>query len=129
MTSGEFDADALKEALSSAQISEEKQQQSGLNHKDDLEDGGVQITCFSDVFNDVALHFQILRLPKQVLHQPIIPPFASSFSNCEANFYVQELDSTNLHEFPECLGVISTNFSDNLGKLAISKSWLVNLNM
>ncbi|KAB1214233.1 Proteasome assembly chaperone 4 [Morella rubra] len=66
MTSGEFDADALKEALSSAQISEEKQQQSGLNHKDDLEDGGVLITCFSDVFNDVALHFQILRLPKQI---------------------------------------------------------------
>ncbi|CAH1453242.1 unnamed protein product [Lactuca virosa] len=26
----------------------------------------VQITCFSDVFNDTTLHFQIIRLPKQI---------------------------------------------------------------
>ncbi|KAI3523845.1 hypothetical protein L1887_02290 [Cichorium endivia] len=26
----------------------------------------VQITCFSDVFNDITLHFQIIRLPKQI---------------------------------------------------------------
>ncbi|CAI9290704.1 unnamed protein product [Lactuca saligna] len=26
----------------------------------------VQITCFSDVFNDANLHFQIIRLPKQI---------------------------------------------------------------
>lgn len=26
----------------------------------------LQITCFSDVFNDTTLHFQIIRLPKQV---------------------------------------------------------------
>ncbi|KAL7595145.1 hypothetical protein Lser_V15G29894 [Lactuca serriola] len=26
----------------------------------------LQITCFSDVFNDTTLHFQIIRLPKQI---------------------------------------------------------------
>lgn len=27
---------------------------------------GVEITCFSDLVNDVAVHFQIIRLPNQV---------------------------------------------------------------
>ncbi|KAI3790850.1 hypothetical protein L2E82_04227 [Cichorium intybus] len=33
----------------------------GISKADD-----VQITCFSDVFNDITLHFQIIRLPKQI---------------------------------------------------------------
>jgi proteasome assembly chaperone 4 len=69
MAGGESDVDAMNEALSSAQIFKDKQQQPGLNPKDHEQEqngGGVQITCFSDVFNEVTLHFQILRLPKQV---------------------------------------------------------------
>lgn len=27
---------------------------------------GVQVTCFSDVSDDLTLHFQIIRLPNQV---------------------------------------------------------------
>lgn len=30
------------------------------------DDGGVKITCFSDVSDDLSLHFQIIRLPNQV---------------------------------------------------------------
>jgi proteasome assembly chaperone 4 len=70
MAGGESDVDALNEALSSSQMFKDKQQQPGLNHKDHEQEqnggGGVQITCFSDVFNEITLHFQILRLPKQV---------------------------------------------------------------
>lgn len=35
----------------------------------DGDDGGVQFTCFSDVSDDLSLHFQIIRLPKQVYWQ------------------------------------------------------------
>ncbi|KAL2470219.1 hypothetical protein Adt_38355 [Abeliophyllum distichum] len=30
------------------------------------DDGGVQIMCFSEVSNEVTLHFQIIRLQKQI---------------------------------------------------------------
>ena len=30
------------------------------------DDGGLQITCFTEVLNDASFHFQILRFPKQV---------------------------------------------------------------
>ncbi|XP_059449239.1 uncharacterized protein LOC132180437 [Corylus avellana] len=69
MAGGESDMDAMNEALSSAQIFKDKQQQFGLNPKDHEQEqngSGVQITCFSHVFKDVTLHFQILRLPKQI---------------------------------------------------------------
>ncbi|XP_015892338.3 uncharacterized protein LOC107426624 [Ziziphus jujuba] len=56
MASGELDIEAMNKTLSSVQISEE--------NKD--EGDGVQITCFSEVVNDVTLHFQIMRLPKQI---------------------------------------------------------------
>uniref|UniRef100_A0A2N9H916 Proteasome assembly chaperone 4 n=1 Tax=Fagus sylvatica TaxID=28930 RepID=A0A2N9H916_FAGSY len=67
MACEEPDVDALNKALSSAQVFKEKQQAS-VNHKDDEvgDGGGMQITCFSEVFNDVSLHFQILRFPKQI---------------------------------------------------------------
>ncbi|KAK9288601.1 hypothetical protein L1049_017060 [Liquidambar formosana] len=32
----------------------------------DGDDDGVQITCFTDVSDDVTLHFQIIRLHKQI---------------------------------------------------------------
>ncbi|KAG6668315.1 proteasome assembly chaperone 4 isoform X2 [Carya illinoinensis] len=76
MASGGSDVDAVSKALNSAQIFAGKQQQQQLlqqpdfNHKGvDVEEengAGLEITCFSDVFNDVPLHFQILRLPKQI---------------------------------------------------------------
>lgn len=67
MACEEPDVDALNKALSSAQVFKEKQQAS-VNHKDDEvgDGGGMQITCFSEVVNDVSLHFQILRFPKQI---------------------------------------------------------------
>ncbi|KAL6952976.1 hypothetical protein U1Q18_041384 [Sarracenia purpurea var. burkii] len=34
------------------------------NHNDD--DDGVQLTCFTEVLDDVTLHFQIIRLHKQI---------------------------------------------------------------
>lgn len=82
MASGGSDVDAVSQALNSAQIFAGKQQQQLLqqpdfNHKGvDVEEengAGLEITCFSDVFNDVPLHFQILRLPKQVLHRSLRP--------------------------------------------------------
>ncbi|KAI3705553.1 hypothetical protein L1987_75792 [Smallanthus sonchifolius] len=30
------------------------------------EESGTIITCFSDIFNDVPIHFQIIRFPKQI---------------------------------------------------------------
>ncbi|KAH7671044.1 proteasome assembly chaperone 4 protein [Dioscorea alata] len=32
----------------------------------DVDDDGVQITCFTENVNDVVLHFQIIRLAKQI---------------------------------------------------------------
>ncbi|KAK9988244.1 hypothetical protein SO802_028483 [Lithocarpus litseifolius] len=56
MAREEPDVEALNEVISSALVFNDEVGNSG----------GVQITCFSEVFNDVALHFQILRLPKQI---------------------------------------------------------------
>ena len=36
-----------------------------LKHQDDV-GGGVQVTNFTELVDDVTLHFQIIRLPKQV---------------------------------------------------------------
>lgn len=46
------------DAVSTAQSRGEDQ---GLEN-----DVGMQITCFSQVLNDVTYHFQIIRFPKQV---------------------------------------------------------------
>lgn len=64
MARGDSDLGALTEALSSSEISKEKQPTDPSNGDDA---GGVQITCFSEVVHDTTtLHFQIMRLPKQV---------------------------------------------------------------
>ena len=70
MAREEPDVEALNEAISSALVS-----------NDEVKDGGgVQITCFSEVVNDVALHFQILRLPKQVsIHHSLLSLFFFCF--------------------------------------------------
>lgn len=40
-----------------------------INHNTSLVDESeVKITCFSDVSNDLTLHFQIIRFPKQVVY-------------------------------------------------------------
>lgn len=59
MASTELDVESMTKTLSSTQISEANK---------DNEDG-VQITCFSEVVNDVTLHFQIMHFSKQV--QPL----------------------------------------------------------
>ncbi|KAM7484916.1 hypothetical protein LguiA_000925 [Lonicera macranthoides] len=43
-------------------------QSSSINTRrvDEDGDGGVQITCLSEVVDDLTLHFQIIRLPKQI---------------------------------------------------------------
>ncbi|KAF7837656.1 proteasome assembly chaperone 4 [Senna tora] len=46
------------DAMSTAQFSREDQ----LSEND----VGLQITCFSEVLNDVTFHFQIIRFPKQI---------------------------------------------------------------
>lgn len=56
MASTELDVESMTKSLSSTQISEANK---------DNEDS-VQITCFSEVVNDVTLQFQIMRFPKQV---------------------------------------------------------------
>lgn len=37
--------------------------QTGVNQDED----GVKVSCFTEVLDDVTLHFQIIRLAKQVL--------------------------------------------------------------
>lgn len=31
-----------------------------------IEEASTKITCFSDIFNDIPIHFQIISFPKQV---------------------------------------------------------------
>ncbi|KAK3418156.1 hypothetical protein EUGRSUZ_H04110 [Eucalyptus grandis] len=50
----------LRDSCNSAPISEDAQQ--GVSEND----GGIKITCFSEVVNDSTLHFQIIRLEKQI---------------------------------------------------------------
>ncbi|KAI6692862.1 hypothetical protein NL676_020572 [Syzygium grande] len=50
----------LSDSCNSAPISEDTQQ--GVSEND----CGIQITCFSEVVNDSTLHFQIIRLQKQI---------------------------------------------------------------
>ncbi|KAI3729860.1 hypothetical protein L6452_18531 [Arctium lappa] len=38
----------------------------GISKVPDEDEGSMQITCFSEVFNDISLNFQIIRLPKQI---------------------------------------------------------------
>ncbi|PRQ39586.1 putative proteasome assembly chaperone 4 [Rosa chinensis] len=67
MAHGDSSLGALSEALSSSQISKEKQPTDPTYSNGDDDAGGVQITCFTELVHDsTTLHFQIIRLPKQI---------------------------------------------------------------
>ncbi|PKI26167.1 hypothetical protein CRG98_049144, partial [Punica granatum] len=51
------DVEELNRYLGPGQVSSDTEPVDGA--------GGVQVTCFSEVVNEVTLHFQIIRLPKQ----------------------------------------------------------------
>lgn len=59
----------LVDSVESMKVDEKsKQQNAAAAAADDASDNSsVQITCFSDIVNDVTLHFQIIRLRNQVL--------------------------------------------------------------
>ncbi|KVH88602.1 hypothetical protein Ccrd_026329 [Cynara cardunculus var. scolymus] len=38
----------------------------GISKVPEEDESSLQITCFSYVFNDISLNFQIVRLPKQI---------------------------------------------------------------
>ncbi|XP_031375865.1 proteasome assembly chaperone 4 [Punica granatum] len=52
------DVEELNRSLGPGQVSGDTEPVDGA--------GGVQVTCFSEVVNEVTLHFQIIRLPKQI---------------------------------------------------------------
>lgn len=116
MARGGSDVDALNQALKSAKIFEGKQeqqpQQPDLNHKGvDVEEesgAGLEITYFSDVFNDVPVHFQILRLPKQVLSIDLFNPFclAIILPIDEADHLLRSFSFTNFRQFLRTFGLI-----------------------
>lgn len=72
MAREDLDLGALNHALSSAQISKDKEPAApSYSNEDDA--GGVQITCFTEVVNETTFHFQIMRLPKQVIFLTLLP--------------------------------------------------------
>lgn len=70
MAREDLDLGALNHALSSAQISKDKEP-AAPSYEDDAD--GLQITCFTEVVNDTTFHFQIMRLPKQVIFLTLLP--------------------------------------------------------
>lgn len=59
---------AVSQLVESMKVDEKSKQQNAAAAADDASDNSsVQITCFSDIVNDVTLHFQIIRLRNQVL--------------------------------------------------------------
>lgn len=60
-------------SLSSESFAAKKMEFNGVGGStkcDGNDSGSIQVTCFSDVSEDgVALHFQIIRLPKQIIYQ------------------------------------------------------------
>ncbi|KAL2459380.1 hypothetical protein Fot_55069 [Forsythia ovata] len=57
----------LKEVISNGvETSTQSINQLTMEEQTSQDDGGVQITCFSEVSNEVTLHFQIIRLQKQI---------------------------------------------------------------
>lgn len=53
-----------------------------LNHKDN-EQTQLQFTCFTELVNDVNLHFQIIRFPKQVF------PCFFNWVTCKLGFLIK----------------------------------------
>lgn len=67
-----MDSEGLEKGIEELKLKEEKE-------CDAHAQGQSQITCFSELVNDVSLHFQIIRFPKQVGFSPI-KPFLFTFS-------------------------------------------------
>lgn len=63
----------------------------GATPSSDDESGGVQVTCFTEVSDDVTLHFQIIRLQKQVCC------FSLLFSNSNPFFLSSNICPQFLH--------------------------------
>lgn len=57
----------LVDSVESMKVDEKSKQQNAAAADDASDNSSVQITCFSDIVNDVTLHFQIIRLRNQVL--------------------------------------------------------------
>ncbi|GAV75646.1 hypothetical protein CFOL_v3_19124 [Cephalotus follicularis] len=62
MAGEELNHDALFDQLRSSV--ERVKLDNGQTNNDD--DGGLQLTCFTDLVDEVTLYFQIIRLPRQI---------------------------------------------------------------
>ncbi|KAH9684090.1 hypothetical protein KPL71_027891 [Citrus sinensis] len=56
----------LVDSVESMKVDEKSKQQNAAAADDASDNSSVQITCFSDIVNDVTLHFQIIRLRNQI---------------------------------------------------------------
>ncbi|KAJ9154659.1 hypothetical protein P3X46_027975 [Hevea brasiliensis] len=64
MTRQNFEFDAFSSSLGNLKL--EEPFSSSSSAQDDAAAGGLQVNCFTEIFDDVKLHFQIIRLHKQV---------------------------------------------------------------
>ncbi|KAH9684091.1 hypothetical protein KPL71_027891 [Citrus sinensis] len=58
----------LVDSVESMKVDEKSKQQNAAAADDASDNSSVQITCFSDIVNDVTLHFQIIRLRNQQIY-------------------------------------------------------------
>ncbi|XP_054806716.1 uncharacterized protein LOC129309254 isoform X2 [Prosopis cineraria] len=63
-----MDSKELEEEIKKLRLNEDAATTSQFRREDQGadHDAGLQITCFSEVLNDVTFHFQIIRFPKQI---------------------------------------------------------------
>jgi len=57
-----------------------------LNYKEE-EQSQLQFTCFTELVNDVSLHFQIIRFPKQVF--PLFKPLLLQLGHSQIMIFNQ----------------------------------------
>ncbi|KAJ0229308.1 hypothetical protein HA466_0317560 [Hirschfeldia incana] len=63
----ETEYDQVLHSVAHVQISDQTGDSSHVN----LEEDGVKVSCFTEVHDDVTLHFQIIRLAKQIYSNTI----------------------------------------------------------
>ncbi|XP_028760087.1 proteasome assembly chaperone 4 [Neltuma alba] len=63
-----MDSKELEQKIKEVRLEEDAASTSQFRREDHgaKHDAGLQITCFSEVLNDVTFHFQIIRFPKQI---------------------------------------------------------------
>ncbi|XP_028790682.1 proteasome assembly chaperone 4-like [Neltuma alba] len=63
-----MDSKELEQKIKEVRLEEDAASTSQFRREDHgaEHDAGLQITCFSEVLNDVTFHFQIIRFPKQI---------------------------------------------------------------